>query len=326
MRKPKVLITGANGMVGKHLQELWKEQNKNETYSSFFLASSRDYDLRCSSTTRGVFWSYKPDYVIHLAAKVGGVKANNSSNNDFFTDNLLINTNVLNEAKNYNVKKVVCLLSSCVYPAFVNYPLAEYQLHHGEPHKTNYGYAYAKRMMEVQARTIRENSETDVICLIPNNLYGKWDNFDLENSHVVPALIRKFYEAKQQNKPFVELWGSGKSLREFTYANDLAEIIVWVLENKTQSKLMNVGNTKEVSIEQLALYIRNIIGYNGETKWKTEELNGIFRKPIDTTRLQRERFQVYEPLTFGLEKTIRWFEENYPNVRGVEKRKGLENL
>lgn len=319
MRKPKVLITGGNGMVGKHLQEFWKKENKQEHYKAHFLGSSRDYDLRCSPTVEEIFWHYQPDYVIHLAAKVGGVKANNNANNEFFTDNILINTNVLEEARKNNVKKVVCLLSSCVYPAFTNYPLVERELHLGEPHKTNYGYAYAKRMMEIQARTIRENSDTDVICLIPNNLYGKWDNFNLENSHVVPALIRKFYEAKQQNEPFVKLWGNGSPLREFTYAEDLVEIITWVLETNTKNKVMNVGNTKEVEIKQLALYIANIIGYNGEIKWKVDEPNGIYRKPMDVTKFKRENFYVFTPLTQGLEQTIRWFEENYPNVKGVNK-------
>ena len=188
--------------------------------------SSDHCDLRSSSQAKSLFNTTKPDYVIHLAAKVGGVKANTEYLGDFYRENLLINTNVLECCRVNDVKKVVSLLSTCVYPDNVSYPLTEEQIHNGEPHPSNFAYAYAKRMLDVQSRSYRKQYGCSFITAIPNNLYGPHDNFHLEDSHVIPAMIRKIWEAKLKNENVI-LWGDGTPLREFTYSEDVGKILFY---------------------------------------------------------------------------------------------------
>ena len=215
----KILITGGTGMVGSAFEHIYPKRN--------IIICPRTYDLRNSQHAQRVLQNIHPDAIIHLAAKVGGVKANMEYLGDFYRDNVLINTNVLEAARKFKVKKVVSLLSTCVYPDEVNYPLTEDQIHNGPPHPSNYAYAYAKRMLDIQSRAYRDQYGCNFITAIPNNLFGEHDNFDLENSHVLPAIIRKVYEAKL-NGTNVSLWGDGSSLREFTYSRDLAEILLFL--------------------------------------------------------------------------------------------------
>ena len=281
--------------------------------------SSRNFDLRQPESAEQMYRYYEPDYVIHLAAKVGGVKANTDYIADFYRENMLINTNVLEMAKKYKVKKVVSVLSTCVYPDKVKqYPLTEEQLHLGEPHPSNYGYAYAKRMLEVQSRAYREQYGCDFVCVIPNNLYGEHDNFHLQDSHVIPALIRKFHEAKLSSST-IEIWGDGSPLREFTYSLDMAKILVYILGKESTPPLLNIGNTEEVKISDVVEIIAEIFDYNGEIVYNTDMPSGQRRKPSSNQKLLQLGWKKenYTSLKDGLKKVCDWFIMNYPNIRGV---------
>jgi GDP-L-fucose synthase len=230
----KILVTGGSGMVGHALKEVLPE-------ASF--VDSKMYDLRNQLDVGYLFITERPDYIVHLAGKVGGVKANSDNLATFYYDNIMINTNVLEAARKYKVKKVLSFLSTCVYPNKVNYPLTEEQIHNGPPHFSNYAYAYAKRMLDIQSRAYRDQFDCNFITAIPNNLFGEYDNFHLDNSHLIPAIIRKIYEAKNKNKD-VTLWGDGNPLREFTYSKDLAKIVLLLLQHKkpsSNSKLLELG-------------------------------------------------------------------------------------
>tara|TARA_R110002110_G_scaffold154069_1_gene347811 strand:- start:151 stop:1080 length:930 start_codon:yes stop_codon:yes gene_type:complete len=305
----KVLVTGGSGMVGASL--------RNHLPNAAFI-SSRDCDLKDAISVNRLMSEQEPEYVIHLAARVGGVKANSDYIGDFFLDNILINTNVLEASRKYNVRKVISILSTCVYPDSVTYPLTECQFHNGPPHDSNYGYAYAKRMLDVQSRAYRQQYGCNFITAIPNNLFGENDNFDLEDSHVIPAIIRKMHEAKLKNEN-VTLWGDGSPLREFTYSKDLADILVFLLEHYDGTEPINVGNTDEISIREVAETIADILEFNGEIRWDITKPKGQFRKPSDNSKLMGLgwREENYTPLKEGLTNMCKWFIINYPNVRGV---------
>ncbi len=259
--------------------------------------------------------------IIHLAAKVGGVKANTDEIGEFYRINSIINQKLLHYAYSSKAKKVVSLLSTCVYPdaPYVRYPLTEDQLHLGPPHPSNFGYAYAKRMVDVMSRAYRQQYGCNFITAIPNNLYGENDNFDLENSHVIPAIIRKVWEAKLYNKPYVECWGDGSPLREFTYSEDIAKILVFLLENYDEPEPINIGNTDEYSIRQVTEIICSILEYNGEIRWDTQKPSGQHRKPSSNQKLLDLGWDKkwYTSLEKGLTKTCKWVILKYPDIRGV---------
>ena len=305
-----ILITGGSGMVGSSFKELRDD---------IIFVSSIDCDLRSLSQTKALFNSISPDYVIHLAAKVGGVKANTDYMGDFYRDNLLINTNVLECSKTSRVKKVVSLLSTCVYPDKVTYPLTEDQIHDGPPHSSNFAYAYAKRMLDVQSRSYRKQYGCNFITAIPNNLYGPNDNFHLEDSHVIPAIIRKVWEAKLSEKPVV-LWGDGSPLREFTYSRDIAEILLFLLKNYDGDHPVNIGKTGHIEIKNVANIICEFLDYNfNNIEWDTTKPSGQHKKPSSNKKLIDIGWddEKYTSLRDGLKKTCDWFIINYPNVRGI---------
>jgi GDP-L-fucose synthase len=307
----RVLITGGTGMVGTAFRDILPDA---------IYISSAEQDLRDPQSARFAMIEHKPDVVIHLAAKVGGVKSNTDYVADFYSDNVLINANVLNAAHAFGVKKVVSLLSTCVYPDEVKYPLTEEQIHNGEPHHSNFGYAYAKRMLDVQSRAYRQQYGHNYICAVPNNLYGENDNYDLENSHVIPALTRKIWEAKINNIPFVEVWGDGSPLREFTYSGDIAKILVFLLENYDEPSPINIGNTEEHSIREVVEILCEILQYDGKIKWNKSMPNGQQRKPSSNRKLLDLGWDIsnHASLENGLKKTCDWFIMNYPNIRGAE--------
>jgi len=287
----KILITGGTGMVGSAFKNI-------ETEHELVLIGSKDYKLNRADQAYWMLQNIKPDAIIHLAAQVGGIKANMDYPGDFYINNIRINTNVLDAAKNFEVEKVISLLSTCIYPDNATYPLTEDQIQNGAPHFSNYAYAYAKRMLDVQSRAYRKQYGCNFITAIPNNLFGENDNFDLENSHVVPAMIRKMYEAKLNDED-VTLWGDGSPLREFTYSKDLAEILLFLLEHYDEEGPINVGNTNEISIKEVAETIAGILDFKGQIVWDITKPKGQFRKPSDNSRL----------LELG------WSEENYTNFR-----------
>jgi GDP-L-fucose synthase len=304
------LVTGGTGMVGNAIKSLLP---KNKTV----MLSSNMCDLRNKIGTLHLFSSVRPTHVIHLAARVGGVKANYDNLGEFYYDNIRINTNVLEAARKVKVKKMVSLLSTCIYPSEVTYPLTEEQIHNGEPHYTNFAYAYAKRMLDVQSRAYREQYGCNFITAVPNNLYGKHDNFDLEDGHVIPALIRKIWEAKLNNTA-VEIWGDGTPLREFTYSEDIAKALLFLLENYEGKHPINIGNTKEHSIVELVENLCYVLGYNGEIMWNTTKLGGQYKKPSSNKKFLKLGWDPnnYTSLEEGLKETCKWFKMRYPKVRG----------
>jgi GDP-L-fucose synthase len=307
----KILVTGGTGMIGNALQEVLGD-------AGIFL-SSKECDLTNYDKTLQVFKKYNPSYVIHLAAKVGGVVANMSYLGDFFRENIMMNTNVLEASRVCGVGKVISLLSTCIYPDKCQYPLSEDQIHNGPPHFSNYAYAHAKRMLDIQSKAYRSQYGCNFITAVPNNLFGKHDNYDLKNSHVIPAMIRKFHEASLNNRDVV-LWGTGTPLREFTYSNDLAKILMFLLENYNDSEPINVGNTKEISIKDMANMIANIMNFKGNIVWDSTKPDGQLRKPSSNSKLTalgwtQDQFIDHET---ALKETCDWSIKNYPNLRGVK--------
>ena len=306
----KTLITGGTGMVGC----AFLKDNHN-----FLFVGSKDHDLRNRDSVFEMFKKLQPDYMIHLAARVGGVKGNTDYVADFYSENIQINTNVLDAAYVFGVKKVVSLLSTCVYPDTAEYPLTEEQIHNGAPHPSNFGYAYAKRMLDIQSRAYRQQYGCNFITAVPNNLYGENDNFDLENGHVIPALMRKIWEAKLNQVSSVECWGDGSPLREFTYSKDIAKILLFLLENYNNSSPLNIGNTEEYSIKQVVELLCEYLEYGGDIIWNTSKPSGQYRKPSSNKKLIELGLpeRSYTSLEQGLKKTCEWFKMNYPYVRGV---------
>jgi len=304
-----VLVTGGSGMVGKAIEKILPEA---------MYISSKEYDLRSQNKCEALFETYQPEYVVHAAAKVGGIKGNMDNLGTYFYDNIAMNINVLEMSRKFKVKKVISLLSTCIYPVDIDYPLVEEQIHSGPPHFSNYSYAYAKRMLDVQSKAYRQQYGCNFITVTPNNLFGENDNFDLENSHVIPAIIRKIYEAGQNNKD-VTLWGDGSPLREFTYSDDAAKILLFLLEKYDKPSTINIGNTEEYSIEYVANTIADIFDFNGRIIWDTTKPKGQFRKPSDNSKLLSLGWDKanYSDFKNSLVKTCNWFIENYPNVRGV---------
>jgi GDP-L-fucose synthase len=300
----KIIVTGGTGMVG----HAFKNVIPNAEYPTRKEFHDGLYDPQGKN-------------IIHLAAKVGGVKANTNEIAEFYHMNSIINQKLLHQSYISNANKVVSLLSTCVYPdkPYITYPLTEDQLHLGPPHQSNFGYAYAKRMVDVMSRAYRQQYGCNFITAIPNNLYGENDNFDLENSHVIPAIIRKVWEAKINEKPYVECWGDGSPLREFTYSEDIARILLFLLENYDDPEPINIGNTQEFSIKEVVKIVCSILEYSGDILWITEMPSGQYRKPSSNQKLLDLGWEKewYTSLEKGLTKTCKWVIINYPNLRGI---------
>lgn len=306
----KFLVTGASGLLGS---EIIKQRPGSIDLTS------KDCNLAESNHAILNLEPGRVDTVIHCAARVGGVKANTDYVADFFDSNVRMNMNVL-EACREDRLKLVSVLSTCIYPdaAYVKYPLTEDQLHLGPPHPSNFGYAYAKRMLEVQSRAYCQQHGCNFITVIPNNLYGINDNYDLNCGHVIPALIRKFHEAKIFGYDHVDVWGSGKPLREFTFARDAAKIILWLAENYDGAEPVNIGNPEQTSIMALAHIIAEEVGYEGGVNFDRSKPDGQYQKPSSNEKLLSLGWKgEYMPLRVGLRETIKSFQDRYPRVRGV---------
>ena len=307
----RILVTGGTGLVGSAF-------NNIQTDHELILYGSQTYDLRREQDVDDMIYRTHPDAIIHLAAKVGGVKGNSDHMADFFYENMMINLNLLEWARIYNVPKVLSLLSTCVYPDNPLYPLTEDQIHAGEPHQSNYGYAYAKRMLEVHSRAIRRQYGLNYITAVPNNIYGPNDNFDLENSHVVPAIMRKLWESKI-NSTAPEFWGTGKPLREFTYSRDIARALLLLVENYDKPEPVNIGNPGEISIFNLVSKIADSLEIDQpDESWDISKPEGQLRKPSCNKRFINlfPDFK-YTDIETGLKETVNWFKKEYPNVRGI---------
>ena len=304
------LVTGATGLLGSEILSLSPDSVG---------LSSKDCDLTESNHAILTLEDGQVDAVIHCAARVGGVKANTDYVADFFDDNVKMNMNILDACREKRLK-LVSVLSTCIYPdaPYVKHPLTENQLHMGPPHLSNFGYAYAKRMLEVQSRAYRQQFGCNFISVIPNNLYGINDNYDLNSGHVIPALIRKFYEAVLAERDEVIVWGTGRPVREFTFARDAAKIILWLAENYDGEDPINIGNPDWVSIEHLARMIGEEIGYDGHVIFDASKPDGQYKKPSSNEKLMSIGWKGdYTPLREGLRETIKSYVDRYPNVRGV---------
>lgn len=310
----KVLITGGSGLVGNGIKLI--ESNYWNKYTFIYL-SSLDCNLENYSETLEYFQKTKPDYVIHLAACVGGLFKNMNSKVDMLEKNVLINLNVLKASHEIKVKKLIGCLSTCIFPDSTTYPIDETMLHNGPPHFSNDAYAYAKRLLEIQCKAYQEQYSDNFVCVIPTNIYGPNDNFNLSDAHVIPALIHKCYLAKKESKPFV-IAGSGKPLRQFIYSEDLAKLILWVLENNIgfESIILSVGESDEISISDVAKLIAKKFNYLDNIIFDLSKSDGQYKKTANNSKLINliGNFE-FTKIEEGIEKTIDWFCKNYENCR-----------
>ncbi|MGY5851668.1 GDP-L-fucose synthase family protein [Salegentibacter sp. F14] len=301
--KNKIYIAGHKGMVGS---AIWRKLEA-EGYTNLIGRTSSELDLRNQGSVDAFFKQEKPEVVIDAAARVGGILANRDHPYEFLMENLQIQNNLIETSHKNEVQKFIFLGSSCIYPKHAPQPLKEEYLLTGPLEPTNEAYAIAKIAGLKACEAIKRQYDKDFISLMPTNLYGPNDNFDLESSHVLPAMLRKFHEAKiNGNKPVV-LWGSGKPLREFLYVDDLADAVHFVLEHQLSESYYNVGTGREISIEELAFLIQGIAGHRGEIRWDESKPDGTPRKLLDVSRLKGEGWSARTSLEGGVSRTYLWY-------------------
>jgi len=314
----KIYIAGHSGMVGSALvRKLEADSNR-----TLLVRTRKELDLLDQHAVNNFFLVNKPDYVFIAAAKVGGIQANNNYRGQFLYENLMIQNNIIHGAHKNNVKKLLFLGSACIYPRNATQPIKEEYLLTDSLEPTNEPYAIAKITGIKLCESYFRQYGHDFISVMPNNLYGPNDNFDLETSHVLPALLRKFHEAKECNKNSVEIWGSGKPLREFLHVDDLADACIFLMNNLDADQLyssgishINIGSGDEVSIKELALMINKIVGFTGELKFNQNYPDGMSRKLLDTSRIIKLGWRPNTNLIAGLKKTYNWFINNYNNYK-----------
>jgi GDP-L-fucose synthase len=302
MNYNNVLVTGGKGLVGSEFL------NYNKTNSS-------EFNLMYQNDIIDMLNKYKPESIIHTAGYVGGLGANMNNLAEFYYRNTLINTNLIHESYKFGIKKMICFLSTCIFPDKIDYPLTEEKIHLGPPHDSNFAYAYAKRMVDVQIESYNKSYNTKYFSVIPTNIYGPNDNYNLNNGHVVPTLIHKVYNAIKTNSD-VTVWGSGKPLREFIYSKDVAKICENLIENYNDTNPIILSNSIEVSIEELVTTICDIMKFKNKIIWDKTKPDGQYKKTTDNSNLKK----IIPDLTFtklydGLEETIHFFQNNYHNLR-----------
>jgi len=303
----KIYVAGHRGLVGSAIMK----KLKKEGYNNLVYRTSSELDLRRQEKVEEFFEEEKPEYVILAAAKVGGIQANDTYSAEFLYDNLIIESNVIDAAYQNDVKKLLFLGSSCIYPKFADQPMKEDYLLTGKLESTNEGYAVAKITGIKLCEHYNKQYDTNFISAMPTNLYGPNDNFDLETSHVLPALIRKFHEAKVNDEDEVVIWGTGKPRREFLHVDDLADSLLFLMNNYNGDQFVNVGVGKDISILELAELIRDIVGFEGEIVNDLSKPDGTPRKLLDVTRLNDLGWKAQISLEEGIKDTYQWFKENY---------------
>lgn len=314
MNNKKIYIAGHNGMVGSAIRRILEKKG----YNNLIGKSSQELDLRNQKAVSQFFTEEKPEVIIDAAARVGGILANNSYPYQFLMENMQIQNNLISAAVERDVEKFIFLGSSCIYPKFSPQPIKEDYLLTDSLEPTNEWYAIAKIAGVKACQAVRNQFNKDFVSLMPTNLYGINDNFDLNTSHVLPAMIRKFHDAKVNYSEFVELWGSGTPFREFLFVDDMAESVIFALENKLPQYLYNVGSGTEVSIKDLALLIKNIIGFEGELRWDQTKPDGTPRKLMDSSLLNQEGWQAKVSLEDGIRMTYNWFLNNQDQLKTVK--------
>ena len=305
----KILITGSNGLVGS--------QFIGDDYCRI---TSSELDL---TDQKSIYDHFKylekihelPKGIIHCAAKVGGIQGNMKEPGKFFYENIFMNTSIIESARKFGIKKFIGFLSTCVFPDDVEYPLTPDKIHLGPPHPSNYAYAYAKRMAEVQMRAYRDQYGLNYFGVIPCNIYGPSDNYNLETGHVIPMLIHKMYLAKKNNTEF-KVWGSGKSLREFIFSEDVAKLTRLLYDHYTGTDPLILSTSEEISIESVVEIISNAMEFQGEIIFDKSKPDGQYRKPSDNSVI-KSMFPDFEftPIRDGIKKSVEWFIQNYPNIR-----------
>lgn len=313
----RIFVAGHRGLVGSALIRTLAGAG----YRNIITRNHAELDLTEQAAVRDFFRSERPEFVILAAAKVGGIQANNTKRADFIYVNLAIQNNVIDAAYHNGVRRLLFLGSSCIYPRDCPQPMKEESLLTGPLEQTNEPYALAKISGIKMCEAYNSQYGTDFISVMPTNLYGPNDNFDLNDSHVVPALIRKFHEAKIAGRDQVVVWGSGRPLREFLYVDDMAEACLFVLErvspeaSRDRGVLLNVGMGTDVTISELAEAVRDVVGFKGDLVFDTSKPDGSLRKLLDVSRLKSLGWQAKVPLRDGLEQTYRWFVENQRDIR-----------
>ncbi|MGV3589342.1 MAG: GDP-L-fucose synthase [Adhaeribacter sp.] len=297
-KEARIYIAGHRGMVGSAIHR----KLKAEGFNNFIFRTSKELDLRDTLAVKAFFEEEKPDYVFLAAAKVGGIQANNVYRAEFIYDNLMIQNNVIHQSYLSGVKKLLFLGSSCIYPKLAPQPLKEEYLLTGELEPTNEPYAIAKIAGIKMCDAYRSQYGCNFISVMPTNLYGPNDNYDLNNSHVLPALLRKMHEAKINNQPTVEVWGSGTPKREFLHADDLADACYYLMQNYNEPGLVNIGTGEDVSIKELAELIQRVVGYEGEIVWDATKPDGTPRKLMDVSKLASWGWQYTTDLESGIRK------------------------
>lgn len=305
-RDSKIYVAGHRGLVGSAIVRNLEERG----YTNIICRTHKELDLTRQADVEKFFEEEKPEYVFLAAAKVGGIHANNTRPAEFIYENLMIESNIIHSAYKYGVKKLLFLGSSCIYPKFANQPIKEEYLLTGELEPTNEAYAIAKITGIELCKFYRRQYGCDFISAMPTNLYGINDNFDLETSHVLPALIRKFHEAKINNQEEVVMWGTGKPLREFMYVDDLADALVHLMLNYSDEIHVNMGTGKDLSIGELAQIVKEVVGYEGKIVNDLSKPDGTPRKLLDVSRLEATGWKYKTELREGIEKVYKWYLEN----------------
>ena len=313
-KQSKIYIAGHRGMVGS---AIWRALEASG-YNNLVGQTSAELDLRNQSAVNTFIETTKPDVIIDAAAKVGGILANSEYQFEFLLENMQIQNNLIDAAHKQNISKFIFLGSSCIYPKLATQPLKEEYLLTGPLEPTNDGYAIAKISGVRLCKAIRDQYQKDFVSLMPTNLYGPHDNFDLKSSHVLPAMIRKFHEAKLNNNATVTLWGSGSPMREFLHVEDMAQAVVFALENKLPEHLYNVGTGTDVTIKNLAETVQRIVGHEGAIVWDDTKPDGTPRKLMDVSKMKTLGWQATTPLDQGIENTYNWFLSNEASYKQVK--------
>ncbi|XP_016406670.1 GDP-L-fucose synthase isoform X1 [Sinocyclocheilus rhinocerous] len=313
----RVLVTGGSGLVGRAIERVVKEESGGREGETWIFLSSKDANLMSAEETRAVFEKHRPTHVIHLAAMVGGLFRNMRQNLDFWRNNVHINDNVLQAAHEFGVVKVVSCLSTCIFPDKTTYPIDETMMHNGAPHESNYGYAYAKRMIDVHNRALFQQYGLKYTAVIPTNMFGPHDNYNIEDGHVMPGLIHKTYLAKKEGKP-LQVWGSGRALRQFIYSLDLARLFLWVLReyDEVEPIILSVGEEDELTVKDAVDAVAEAFGFEGEVIYDTSKSDGQIKKTANNAKLRKylPDFK-FTPFKQAVKETCDWFAANYDSAR-----------
>lgn len=306
-KNAKIFVAGGqSGLVGTAIVR----NLKSKGYTNIITKTRKELDLLDAIAVEHFFKEEQPEYVFLAAAKVGGIMANKTKKAEFIYDNLQVQNNVIHNAWKYKVKKLLFLGSSCIYPKLAPQPIKEEYFLTGPLEETNDAYAVAKIAGIKMCQSYHEQYGCNFISIMPTNLYGPNDNFDLQSSHVLPALIRKFHDAKINKEQFVTNWGTGKALREFLHVDDMADATVFLMENYNNPEIINVGTGKDITIKELAEIVKDIVGFNGEIKWDSTKPDGTPRKQLDVTKLFSLGWKPKIELKKGIEMTYKWFVEH----------------